>query len=329
MDRETQDQGDKIRHRYRLTWSNGCLFLIALILLSVSLYGRRNGDANEDARLIGELTGALFFPLLVSWLLWKFTRSRRASSWSFNVLIVMALLSNLLRDQRQQGTYREMEETYANYKDAVTQSDNLDEVIAANEEIQEDYLELISDLEERGATDEQLFASAVMKEHALLEESSNQWEKAYDAAVSSSILIHPAQIDEASCLEQVMLIKNYREETQRHMDFFNGTIERIETRLGEHAQTSAFLRSAIDAARRSFKKKADASKALFGAHIVYSGLFEKAVEVISSNPEAWVVVDDEIRFKDDRVMTQYNELVEEMHGLEVEVDRLSIELFRQ
>jgi len=291
-------------------------YFAVVALISVLLFVVFSGKApSQIGEYIGRLIAYILFPTLFAWLVWRFAgRKEKAASVTFNIVLTLILLSQIGqfgKKQQQSQIGRELLEHKAEYKNAVTNSDDPEENAAAFDKFTDAVIADMNELSETGSGAEKEFFQFMSEYVSSSQLITQDWITASNMVQSPRILDYSLLTSSEEFDYQRGIIREYIEKSDIYLENFTSMIPNLKARLSVWGEGNSYVKDAI-ATTKKFLALKPAFEPLMQAHIEYGNNLIQILDFLQKNKDKWAYEDDELLLDSDEMVSEYNKLATAM-----------------
>ena len=318
---------------YTLSKSNKIYFLIVAVLSIGAFIAMSDPTPYGIGGLIGRLIGLFLIPALIALIVWLLSgRKEKGGSWTINIVLTLVILGqvgqfgNNIQPSQQSQVLSEFGEAQVEFKRDISNIEDPEEFDDVYKKHVASMKHSLSDLSEMSEGTEKQFYMIMNEYVGEAQLVVQKWQDSFDAAQSPRILDYSLLNSDEEFDYQKNVLNYYTENTKAYGIYYANTVPDLKGRLSVLEEENPFVKGAVEAATEKYLSQKSVFEPLMQAHIEYGNGMIQMLDLLQKNKDMWSYENDELLFSDDRLLSQYNELVE-VSGSKVEtINTLSSKL---
>ena len=315
---------------YKLSKSNKIYFSVVAVL-SIGVFVVMSDPTPYGLGVLtGRLIGYFLIPALIALIVWWLSgRKEKGGSWTFNIVLTLVILvqigqfGNNVQPSQVLSEYKEEQEKFKRDISNIKDPEEFDDVYKKHVASMKHSLSDLSEVSE--GTEKQLYI--IMNEY--VGESQlvvQKWQDSLAAAQSPRILDYSLLNSDEEFDYQKNVLNIYVENTKAYGIYDANTIPDLKKRLSVLGEENATVRVAVNSATEGYLSQKPIFEPLMRAHTEYGNGMIQMLDLLQKNKDMWSYENDELMISDDRLLSQYNELVEEFGSKVETINTLSSKL---
>ncbi|MEN8131796.1 MAG: hypothetical protein ABFS45_16730 [Pseudomonadota bacterium] len=315
---------------YTLSKSNKIYFSVVAVLSFGAFVAMSEPTPYGIGRLTGSLIGYFLIPALIALIVWWLSgRKEKGGSWTFNIVLTLVILGQIWQfgdNTKPSQVLSEFGEEREKFKRNISSIEDPEELDDARDKYVDSIKHGFGDLSEASEGAQKQFYIIMNGYVGEAQLAAQKWKDSFNAAQSPRILDYSLLNSDEEFDYQRNVLNLYVENTKVYSIYQANSVPDLIKRLSVLEEENATFSGAVNGATEQYLAQKPIFEPLMRAHIEYGNGMIQMLDLLQVNKDMWSYENDELIFSDDRLLSQYNELVEVFSNSAGTINTLSSKL---
>lgn len=324
-------ESSKVKQSYSLSTSNKIFYGLAILFSVVSFFLIGKFSSYEFGQLFGKVISYMLLPFFISWIIWRITgRSKIAGSITFNIILVLLLLGQVVKTAEQIEKNESLEAIKSEknqFKEYLSENEdaNFEEAGEAYNKFTDSVKDEFKNLSEKSQGSEKLFFKLMAEFVNETQAEVLTWRNSYSEALSDDLFNYPLLKSDQDYESRKAAIRRYISASKKYLRSFEDTIPKLKSHLEPVGKDNALVKGAIEGALEKHNKQKPIFNPLIQEHIKYGENLIAMLDLLQNNKNQWSYDNstDQLLFDDNQISETYDELFEKVTNNETAITTLS------
>ena len=319
-----------MNQKFTLAKSNKIYALVITILYMVNFLIFANKTSYAIGGLVGRVLFVLLFATLVAWIVWWLAgKKEKGGQVTFNIVLSLILIGLFVQFRHnfiQSNKLKKIEIHKAAFKNDLATLDDPKEREQRYNKFVKSVDDGFNDLARTSRGEEKKFYLIMSNFVRDTQLTAQKWIVAYNHITASRMLDYARLSDNKEFDYQKNIAKTYIKESIAYNKFFTDLIPNLKERLSVFGKNNKLSLITLKGARDKYLEQKPIFEPLLATHIKYGNNILKVLELLQQNKSKWSYKNDELQFSDDKILNQYNALVDKLDNNEAMINSLASKL---
>jgi len=325
--------------KFRLSESNKFFFVVSAFIAGLIFALKGDRSAYAVGQVCGTIFALLFWPLLVSWVVWLIAgKKEKAATWTFNIVLGLSTFGQVLV-QGGQFLYEKYGDELKNFAatvDAEVKRQQFKQIAKESddpEKIEKLYDDYVQSLNTQASSKAKSSSGKEKQYYEIMEKFTNDsnkvvknWQLSLTAAADPQILDCKYLTSDKAFNKQRIILLLYLDKSRKYQKFFKNMVAELDKRLSPLGKDSKFYKNGMKEVKSNFTKQKVYFAPLMKAHIDQGNCLVKLLDLLRHNRDYWYYENSQVMFNDADLLDEFNGLIRELKAVKKVIHRNSSKL---